>query len=130
PNPDLSHGISTDIWHTANINQGTGLGWLGRYADSALKGIKPLPAAAIGFAYAPRIVLSQKVTVPLIAKFGESGFKTPGAPDRDVIMPTFRDLNLRSFPADSVISQIAEASIDAERNSGLLNQALATYQSS
>ncbi len=130
PNPDLSHAISTDIWQTANINQGAGLGWLGRYADTALLGIAPLPAAAISFNFAPKAVLSQKVNIPLFSRLGDSGFRTSDVSERDVIIKTFRDLNARSFPADSLTAKLAEAGAEAERGSGVLEQALASYHSS
>ncbi|HKP12361.1 MAG TPA: hypothetical protein VJZ91_09635, partial [Blastocatellia bacterium] len=126
PDPNLSHGISTDIWQTANLNQGTGLGWLGRYADVALAGVSPLPAATISNTFAPRATMSQKVNIPLIARLGESAFRTTAAFDRDVIIQTFRDMNARSFPADSLIAKVAEVGTASERNSGLLEQALAS----
>lgn len=130
PGADLSHGISTNIWQTANLNQGAGLGWLGRYADAALAGIAPLPAATIGLNYLPRIVFSQKVTIPLVARLGESAFRTGSAFDRNVVIDTFRDLNRRGFPAGSALAKVAEVGVDAERNSGLLEQAVAAYHSS
>lgn len=130
PDPNLSHGISTDIWQTANLNQGSGLGWLGRYADSALAGVSPLPAATISNTFAPRATLSQRVNIPLIARLGESAFRTTAASDRDVLVQVFRDLNARNFPADSLLARVAEVGTASEHNSGLLEQALASYHSS
>src|SRR5581483_4590984 len=61
---------------------------------------------------------------------GESAFRTTAAADRDVIVRTFRELNGRSFPAGSFAARVAEIGAAAERNSGLLEQAIATYHSS
>ena len=129
PNPDLSHGISSDIWQSANTNNGTGFGWLGRYADSAFDASLQLPAAAIGLTYAPKIISSQKIQIPLVAKIGESAFKTRQTFDRDVVIKAFRDLNGRSLPADRFVSDVAQVGAAAERNGGLLEKALASYQS-
>ncbi len=41
PNPNRSHFVSTSIWETADTNNRTNTGWLGRYFDNACKGIDP-----------------------------------------------------------------------------------------
>src|ERR1051325_5965241 len=38
PSANLSHFLSQDIYHTANVAGGAGDGWLGRYADQKLLG--------------------------------------------------------------------------------------------
>ncbi len=40
PNPNRSHFVSMDIWHTADPSA-TGPGWLGRYVDSECSGARP-----------------------------------------------------------------------------------------
>ena len=47
PQPNLSHFLSMDIWHTASPG-GVGRGWLGKYADLALIGRSNLTSASIG----------------------------------------------------------------------------------
>ncbi len=45
PNPNRSHFVSMDIWHTADPSA-TGPGWLGRYVDSECSGARPRNDAA------------------------------------------------------------------------------------
>jgi len=48
PNPNRSHFMSMDIWHTAETS-GTGTGWLGRYFDNCCQGAPdPAKGVAIG----------------------------------------------------------------------------------
>ncbi len=46
PNPNRSHFTSMDIWHTANPQQPSGNGWIGRYFDNTCNGT-PEPNAEI-----------------------------------------------------------------------------------
>ncbi|MGH9115791.1 MAG: DUF1501 domain-containing protein, partial [Acidimicrobiales bacterium] len=46
PNPSLSHFQSMDIWQTANVEDGSGPGWLGRWLDAT--GSDPMRAVNIG----------------------------------------------------------------------------------
>lgn len=41
PNPNRSHFVSTSIWETADTNNRSKTGWLGRYFDNACEGIDP-----------------------------------------------------------------------------------------
>ena len=41
PNPNRSHFISTSIWETADPNNRSNTGWLGRYFDNACDGCDP-----------------------------------------------------------------------------------------
>lgn len=38
PNPNRSHFKSMDIWHTADVPNGQGTGWIGRYFDNTCAG--------------------------------------------------------------------------------------------
>jgi uncharacterized protein (DUF1501 family) len=51
PNPNLSHFASMAIWQTANVTDGTGSGWLGRWLDRAGDG--PLRAISVGVTLPP-----------------------------------------------------------------------------
>ena len=73
PNPNLSHFLSMDIWHTADTN-GTGRGWLGKYADLALIGQSNLTAASIGSVELPRSFGADKFVVPNIINFSLYNF--------------------------------------------------------
>ena len=80
PNPNLSHFVSMDIWHTANAN-GLGRGWLGRYADVALVGQSNLTAASIGSLDLPKSFGADKFVVPNIINFSLYDFiADPGYP--------------------------------------------------
>ncbi len=41
PNPNRSHFVSTSIWETADTNNRSATGWLGRYFDNACSGADP-----------------------------------------------------------------------------------------
>lgn len=41
PNPNRSHFVSTSIWETADTNNRSNTGWLGRYFDNACPGADP-----------------------------------------------------------------------------------------
>jgi uncharacterized protein (DUF1501 family) len=75
PDPSLSHFLSMDIWHTANLSGLGSEGWLGKYADTALAGIAGLPAAAVG-GLLPKTFLSQTVVIPSIITFQLYDFLT------------------------------------------------------
>jgi uncharacterized protein (DUF1501 family) len=75
PNPSLSHFLSMDIWHTANLSGLGAEGWLGKYADTALGGTAGLPAASVG-GLLPKSFLSEKVVIPSILTFQLYDFLT------------------------------------------------------
>jgi uncharacterized protein (DUF1501 family) len=53
PNPNLSHFASMDIWQTANVTDGSGSGWLGRWLDSVGDG--PERAMSVGATLLPAL---------------------------------------------------------------------------
>jgi uncharacterized protein (DUF1501 family) len=64
-NSSRSHFQGTDIWSTANPDNSTGAGWLGRYLDSLPSPVDPL----VGWATSrevPRTLLGNRVSVPAI----------------------------------------------------------------
>jgi uncharacterized protein (DUF1501 family) len=75
PDPSLSHFLSMDIWHTANLTGLGSEGWLGKYVDSALAGVAGLPACSVG-GLLPKSFLSQKVVIPSIISFQLYDFLT------------------------------------------------------
>src|SRR5262245_43543921 len=74
PNPSLSHFLSMDIWHTADLTGLSRLGWLGRYADLALVGQSGLTAASIGSLDLPKSFGAEKFVVPNIINFSLYNF--------------------------------------------------------
>jgi uncharacterized protein (DUF1501 family) len=77
PNPSLSHFASMAIWQTANVTDGTGSGWLGRWLDSAGDG--PERAISVG-ATLPPVLRGDKeaaaaITGPTVTLPGGSAFQ-------------------------------------------------------
>ena len=131
PDTDLSHEVSTKIWQSANINQGLGTGWVGRYADLVFDDQANLPAVAIGELSPPKIISSERVNIPLIARLGASAFEAKFYPLlRENIVSVFRDTNNRVFPPGSFIERVASTGAKAENNSGLLESVLDAYNPS
>jgi uncharacterized protein (DUF1501 family) len=69
PNPNLSHFLSMDIWHTADPSGQGSRGWLGKYADLALIGQPNLTAASIGSLDLPKSFGADRFVVPNIINF-------------------------------------------------------------
>lgn len=130
PTPDLSHGISNAIWQTADVSRQARLGWLGKYADSALAGKSPLSSVAIGFNSLPLVLLASEVNPVLIRRLGESPFRVINAPETDNVVSAFRDNINREFPAGSFLEKLARVGANAERSSGRIQEALDAYHSS
>ncbi len=60
PNPNRSHFVSMDVWHTADPNLRKHDGWLGRYFDATCKGDDPGPAPINGIALATESPLAMQ----------------------------------------------------------------------
>ncbi|GMU36015.1 MAG: DUF1501 domain-containing protein [Phycisphaerae bacterium] len=71
PNPNRSHFVSTDIWETADPNQRTFTGWVGRYFDSCCAGADP-PDPKLGIALTKEAPLTMTG-----AKFSPVSFVSP-----------------------------------------------------
>ncbi len=130
PNPDLSHGISNLIWETADVSKQPRLGWLGKYADSALAGKSSLAAVSIGFNSLPRVLAASKVNPVAIRRLGESPFRVINAAETDNVLRAFRDNISREFPAGSFLEKLARVGANAERSGGQLQEAIEAYHSS
>ena len=91
PRPNLSHFASMATWQTANVTDGTGPGWLGRWLDSAGDGYEravsigpTLPPVLRGVKEAAAAITGPTVTLP-----GDRGFQQAyasmqaGAADRE-----------------------------------------------
>ena len=77
-NQTRSHFLGTDIWSTANPNNSTGAGWVGRYLDAL-----PSPVdALVGWNTTrdlPHVLQASKVSVPAIANPGSYAFASPNS---------------------------------------------------
>jgi uncharacterized protein (DUF1501 family) len=138
PNPNLSHFLSMDIWHTANTNGGQGSGWLGKYADQALLGQPGLSAVSVG-GQLPKSFFADKVVIPNITtprgaaqSFAEYDYLTdarfPG--DRNNQLNTFNSTNRRDFATGSFADAIASTSVDAVGGAAQVQASVKTYTSS
>jgi len=131
PNPSLSHFLSMDIWHTANLTGLGGEGWLGKYADIALVGKSGLPATSIG-GVLPKTLLSNKVVIPSIINFDLYNFLTdfnyPG--DSNNQLSTFDRTAGRSLSTDGYNGAINHIGLDAVNGALKVKSSIATYTSS
>ncbi|HET9731210.1 MAG TPA: DUF1501 domain-containing protein [Acidimicrobiales bacterium] len=90
PNANLSHFASMAIWQTANVTDGTGSGWLGRWLDRAGDG--PERAISVGATLPPVLrgdrEAAAAVTGPTVTLPGDPAFQEAyaamqtAAPDR------------------------------------------------
>ena len=75
-NQSRSHFLGTDIWSTADPNNSTGLGWVGRYLDSLPSPVDPL----VGWnttSTLPHILQAAHTAVPAIATAQGYAFASP-----------------------------------------------------
>lgn len=130
PNPNLSHFLSMDIWHTANTNGGQGEGWLGRYADISLIGKSGLSAVSVGGAL-PKTFFADKVVIPSITSFAAYDYLTDTkySGDRANQLATFEKNYARSFPADTALATLDTTGLDAVKGAAQVQAATATYNS-
>ncbi|MEW6127845.1 MAG: DUF1501 domain-containing protein [Acidobacteriota bacterium] len=130
PNPNRSHFTSADIWHTANINEGRGIGWLGRYADVALINQPGLAAVSIVDRLPKTFAATQKI-IPNIPSFDGYGIKTDcnHEDNRQNIIDAFLAIHRRNQPANSFIERAQKIGLDAVAGALDFQAQLDTYQS-
>lgn len=76
PNQTRSHFLGTDIWSSANPDNSTDLGWVGRYLDSLPSPVDPL----VGWnttSSLPHVLQAAHVPVPAIASPAGYAFSSP-----------------------------------------------------
>jgi uncharacterized protein (DUF1501 family) len=131
PNPTLSHFLSMDIWHTANLSGLGGEGWLGKYADIALVGKAGLPATSVG-GVLPKTLFSDKVVIPSIINFDIYNFLTdfnyPG--DNNNQLSTFNRTAGRDLSTDTYNGAINHIGLDAVSGALKVKSSVAGYSSS
>jgi len=77
-NQTRSHFLGTDIWSTADPNNSTGLGWVGRYLDALPSPVDPL----IGWnttGSLPHVLQSAHTSVPAIPSAAGYAFSSPNS---------------------------------------------------
>ncbi|HXG63470.1 MAG TPA: DUF1501 domain-containing protein [Blastocatellia bacterium] len=129
PNPNLSHFVSKDIWHTGELTGRAGEGWLGRYADIALVNETGFVAAAIGGL--PKSLFAEKAVIPNISNFANYTFQTDPrhAGDKNNKLNTFGKNYSRSFPAGSYLAELTRAGDGAVDGAALVQESVARYAS-
>lgn len=130
PNPSLSHFLSMDIYHTANPDGGRGLGWLGKYADTALVNKPGLTAASVG-GLPVKSLLADRAVLPNILNFEAYDFLTDPvhAGDRNNQVQTFARTNQDQFREGSFIGQVASSGMQAVESAAVLKASVNQYRS-
>jgi uncharacterized protein (DUF1501 family) len=77
-NQSRSHFLGTDIWSTADPNNSTGLGWLGRYLDSLPSPVDPL-AGWNTTGSLPHVLQAARTPVPAIPSPQGYAFSSPNS---------------------------------------------------
>jgi len=128
--PSLSHFLSMDVWHTANLAGAGGIGWLGKYADAALIEKDGISAASIGGSL-PKSLFASKSVIPSIQDFSLYNFITdPGHPeDYQNQLDAFTAASSRSFEPGAFQSAINMTAMDAVQGAQQLQAAVASYSS-
>jgi uncharacterized protein (DUF1501 family) len=103
PNPNLSHFASMDIWQTANVGDGSGSGWLGRWLDAS--GTDPMRAISIG-ATLPPALRGDKQTASAITA---DTVKLPGGP---AFQAAYADLQAAGPDRGGVMGDVAGSGQD------------------
>jgi uncharacterized protein (DUF1501 family) len=132
PNPNLSHFLSMDIWHTAELSGLARKGWLGKYADLALVGRPGLPAAAIAGGELPKSFFADTAVVPNIINFQLFNFiADPNYPgDYTNQINTFNAAASRNFGAGTFIDSVNKTAFESVRGAQLVQQSIGGYSSS
>jgi uncharacterized protein (DUF1501 family) len=131
PNPTLSHFLSMDIWHTANLDGSGSRGWLGTYADLALVGQPNLTAASIGSLELPRSLGAERFVVPNIINFSLYNFLTdPSYPgDNNNQINTFNFAASRALPAGTFLGAINSTAFESVRGAQQVQRSVGAYSS-
>lgn len=131
PKATLSHFLSMDVWHTADISGLAGEGWLGKYADIALLGKSGLPAASIG-GVSPKTFYANKVVIPNIINLEIYNFLTDfDYPDdnRNQIN-AFNAAASRVLPAGTLAGAINNTAFESVASAHKVQAAISGYRSS
>ncbi len=132
PNPNLSHFLSMDIWHTADSNGAGSRGWLGRYADLALIGQSNLTAASIGSLDLPKTFGADKFVVPNIINFSLYNFiADPNYPgDYNNQISAFNFAASRAMTAGSFIEAVNGTAFESVKGAQQVQRSINSYRSS
>jgi uncharacterized protein (DUF1501 family) len=132
PQASLSHFLSMDVWHTADLSGLANRGWLGHFADIALIGQPALSAISIGSVNMPKTFFAAHFVVPNILNLDLYNFITdpvyPG--DYNNQLNAFNGAAARSFAADSLMGAINLSAFESVSGAQRVQQAAGNYRSS
>lgn len=109
PNPNRSHFMSMDVWHTADPNLRAHSGWLGRYFDSQCRGADPAPEPTQGIALmqeTPLALYGEKFSPLAFSDTGELQWRGPHGDERAA--DVWAKLNNRGGEYSDVGSEIGQ----------------------
>jgi len=131
PNQNDSHFTSMDIWGAANPEgQGTGKGWLGKYADLALGGGDGLSTVSLT-STVPKTLTSNKSLVTALspATIADFGLKAdpvyPADLSKDIALLSAN--NSRTFPDEPLLATACRNGLGALKASDSVHQAINGY---
>ncbi|MCW5755137.1 MAG: DUF1501 domain-containing protein [Phycisphaeraceae bacterium] len=138
PNPNRSHFVSMDIWHTADTNA-TGEGWLGRYFDSQCCGYgkgesgtsdstNPASQPGIAIGRTAPLAMEGRKTKPVAFETPDL-FRWTGQDVHESLLAPYREVTMRTEAAgvapESNASFLMRTALDAQINSDLIRKAVA-----
>jgi uncharacterized protein (DUF1501 family) len=131
PNQNLSHFLSMDIWHTADLSGLSRTGWLGRYADLAYVGQAGIQAASFGSLELPKSLSAEQFVVPNILNFQLYNFLTDPAHPGDAAnqLNAFNAAASRSLSPGSFAAAINASALQSVQGAQALQSAIRNYQS-
>ena len=132
PNPNLSHFLSMDVWHTADANGSGSRGWLGRYADLALIGQSNLTAVSIGSLDLPKSLSADRFVVPNIINFSLYNFiADPNYPgDYNNQINTFNFAAARTISGGGFMGTVNGTAFESVRGAQQVQRSVNSYKSS
>lgn len=121
PNPNRSHFVSMDIWHTADP-RGTGAGWLGRFVDNECAGARPRtqpcePTPAISLGREAPLALLGRTSQPVSIESPE--FYRWTGDTLDALAPE----GANGAPANPTLDFLTRTSLDAQVSSDTIRSA-------
>jgi uncharacterized protein (DUF1501 family) len=129
PNFDYSHFEAMDIWETGDEQRRRkcGAGWLGRYVDTACRGVNdPKLAVAVGFHKTPVLLWAKEH--PGLAFGNPDAFRFQGAGD-EKSQARYRKLNqLAAKDARGELEFVTHTAVSANAASDQVRQVAANYK--
>ncbi len=129
PNPNRSHFKSMDIWHTADVPNGQGTGWLGRYFDNTCAG-SPQADRCIAIGREAPIATMGK-TAKAISFESARLFRWAGEDLHDELGETYQKINRGGSPTGALkpdqtnTSFLMRTALDAQISSDKIRKAVA-----